>query len=198
MVKRLLDFGYEVKGLSPDKHQKAVFTENLVGIPFHHMIFEDYQSKKHHDCIIMSESSQYIGVDKLFINAKKTLKDNGYLMICDYFTLTNGNSFWNKSGHQLDIFMKSARDANFQLKTEYDITDKVTKTLDMSRELVNKVQLACSIGLAKIKNNHPFISRFIVWLFKRKIAHLNQQIELLDADKFKLHKVYKFMLFQSQ
>ena len=81
LVKNLLEKGYEIEGLSPDDNQKKNFVKNIK-TPFHHMGFEHFFAEvDKFDCIIMSESSQYIKKQKLFENAKNALKDNGYLMI---------------------------------------------------------------------------------------------------------------------
>ena len=59
MTKRMLDMGLDVHGLSPDETQKNNFTHNL-NAPFYHSFFEAFESEEKFDCLIMSESAQYI------------------------------------------------------------------------------------------------------------------------------------------
>ena len=103
LSKKLLEAGYDVEGLSPDINQKKVFMEN-VKTEFHHSTFDKFEASKKYDCLIMSESAQYIKLARLFENAKQSLKKDGYLMICDYFRLENATGIHGKGGHYFHRF----------------------------------------------------------------------------------------------
>jgi len=195
LVKKLIDLSYQVDGLSPDINQKKNFT-NDIKAPFHHMAFEDFSIANKYDCIIMSESCQYINIDKIFENTRRSLKKNGYLMICDYFVLNDASGDFSKSGHNYDAFMKRVGSEDFTVVSEEDITESVTKTLDLGKDFLEKTLRALDIGTERIRNRHPYISKLILWLFKNKIEKATKQIELLDSDKFKKYKTYRFILLQ--
>jgi len=191
----LLGLGFDVEGLSPDINQKNNFTENIKA-PFHHMGFEDFAQENQFDCIIMSESCQYINIDKIFENAKRALKKGGYLMICDYFVLKNATGELSKSGHDYDDFMSHIESSDFKIITTKDITESATKTLDFGKNYVERILTAIDIGTEKIRSRHPLFSKFILWLFRNKIEKSKQQFQLLDSDEFKRTKTYQFILLQ--
>jgi MPBQ/MSBQ methyltransferase len=195
LTKKLLDNGYDVEGLSPDINQKRVFNEK-VKAKFHHTTFDKFEPEKQYDCLIMSESAQYIKMNRLFENAKRSLKKNGYLMICDYFRHENASGVHGKSGHYYNIFKEHINQSGFKLISEEDITESVTKTLDIANDFAKRAILAANIGTEKIRHKHPYLSKFVMWLFRNKINKINTQLELLDSVSFKKNKIYMFLLIQ--
>ncbi|MBV1931471.1 MAG: class I SAM-dependent methyltransferase [Porticoccaceae bacterium] len=195
LTKKLIGLGYDVEGLSPDITQKNNFIENI-NATFHHSTFDDFSVADRYDCLIMSESAQYIQMDKIFENAAKSLKKDGYLMICDYFVLPNATGVLSKSGHDFEDFMDHIKNNNFTVIAENDITEQVTKTLDFGKNMIEKVYKAIEIGTEKIREKYPRISKLVLRLFKNKIDKLKRQTQLLDSDGFKLNKTYRFVLLQ--
>jgi MPBQ/MSBQ methyltransferase len=195
MVQRLLDMGFEVEGLTPDNYQKKLFTER-VDAPFHHRRFEGFRTEKAFDCIVMSESAQYIGRRPMLHTAYHCLTNRGYLLICDHFVLKGVTGLMSKNGHELDAFMSEARTRHFTLVRQEDITDSVLKTLDIAKQYAEKALLAVDIATEKIRVRHPYLTRFARCLFRRKITELTEQIELLDSEKFRATKQYLLLLFQ--
>jgi SAM-dependent methyltransferase len=197
LTKRLLELGYKAEGLSPDINQKKVFTENI-DAPFHHMAFQELDVENKYDCLIMSESAQYITMNELFMNSQKALKNNGYLMICDYFVNDNPSGKMGKSGHKYSDFKERIDNNQFELIIENDITDSAIKTLDLAKFTVNKVFKAVDIFTERFRNKHPYVTKFALWLFRKKIAKMNKQIELLDSSEFKKNKSYRFILLKNK
>lgn len=195
LTKKLIDLGYNVEGLSPDINQKRIFTENI-NAAFHHLAFEDFSETDRYDCLIMSESAQYINIEKIFENSKRALKKSGYLMICDYFVLKNASGELSKSGHDYEVFMNYIKNSDFTIVLENDITESITKTLDIGMDFVERIFKGLDIGTEKLRERHPHISRFLLWLFKGKIEKLEKQIQLLDSNEFKKNKTYRFILMQ--
>ena len=195
LIKKLISLGFNAEGLSPDITQMKTFTENI-NATFHYLTFEDFSKTDQYDCLIMSESAQYISMEKIFENAKRALKNDGYLMICDYFLLKNALGELNKSGHNYEVFMNQIKNNDFILIAEDDITESVTKTLDLAKDFVERVFKGLEIGTEKIRVKHPHMNNFLFWLFKKKIEKLNQEIQLLDSHEFKKNKTYRFILLQ--
>lgn len=195
MTRRLLASGKEVEGLSPDEHQKDIFTSEL-NVPFYHSTFERFTPSKQYDCLIMSESAQYIPYQQLFQNAKASLKPGGYLMICDYFITDDASGLFAKSGHNINKFMQEAEKTGFNTAKEEDVTDRVLKTLDLSMNLVNRTRIALDILTEKIRTKHPGLTKLVAWLMRKKIQKTEAQLDLLDSAKFKKYKRYQFVLFQ--
>lgn len=197
MSAKLKSLDYEVEGLTPDIHQKKLI-EKKVDIPLHFCRFEDFKPAKTFDCIIMSESAQYIPLPKLFNVAKQTLSPNGYLMVCDYFVLNHARGIMAKSGHNYDAFLSAAMANNFNVIQSQDISRQTAITLDMADDYCNRVLLAVDIATEKIRSRYPRITRMIIGLLGKKVREMNDQRQLLDSELFKANKRYQFMLLQSE
>jgi MPBQ/MSBQ methyltransferase len=196
MAENLKKSGYNVEGLSPDIYQKELFTDRTQST-LHLCCFEDFIPSVQYDCIIMSESSQYIPLPHLFDVAKKSIKPHGYLLVCDYFVLNHASGPLSKSGHPLEKFLNMAEQFGFKINHDEDITDRVTKTLDVAMHFVEKYVIpSVDIATEKIRERRPYLFYFICWLFRKKIKQIKEDIKLLDSHEFKRNKRYKLMLFQ--
>lgn len=188
--------GYTVEGLSPDRNQKRYFAEKLK-VPFHHTRFEDHTPEEgKYDCIIMSESCQYIPVESVFKNAAIGLKDSGHLMVCDYFVTDHDAGILSKSGHDREKFLKAASAAGYRVVKHRDITEEAAKTLEMGRLLADRILMAADIFTERFREKNPRSFKFVKWLFRKKIAKLETQLPLLDAKRFSEVKRYEFFLFE--
>ncbi|MCZ6673131.1 MAG: methyltransferase domain-containing protein [Verrucomicrobia bacterium] len=195
MIKRMLSMEMEVHGLSPDATQKDNFTKNL-NAPFYHCRFEELESEETFDCLVMSESAQYIPFDRLFENAKRSLKPGGHLMICDYFVLDDATGVLAKSGHKLSAFMAESEKQGFMLVEKCDVTDSISKTLDLASLLANRILKGLDILSERTRNKHPLFTRFVFRLFRKKWKKLERDSVLLDSEQFKAKKRYLFLLFK--
>lgn len=196
MAAKLHALGYEVEGLTPDVHQKKII-EKQAALPLNYCRFEHFIPTKTYDCIIMSESAQYIPLDRLFSVARQAISKNGHLMVCDYFVLNHARGIMAKSGHNYDAFLSTAKAANFELIQSRDITDQTIKTLEMGDNFCRRGLLALDIATEKIRDRYPRISRLAIRLLAKKFKKLTKQRVLLDAELFKASKRYQFLLFRS-
>lgn len=196
MSAKLKSLKYEVEGLTPDIHQKQ-WIEKKVHIPLHFCRFEDFKPVKAYDCIIMSESAQYIPMPELFDIATQALKPNGYLMICDYFVLNHARGILAKSGHNFDAFLSAAKAGKFKTLISQDITQETARTLEMADDYCNRALLAADIATEKIRKRFPGLTRMAIRLLGKKVLKMTDQRQLLDAELFKANKRYQFMLLQS-
>ena len=195
MAKHLKELGYEVEGLSPDINQEKIFRRN-VGAKFHLCRFEDFVPDIRYDCIIMSESAQYIPLQPLFEVAGQSLREGGHLMVSDYFVLDGASGPLSKSGHNLTQFAREAMRKSFRVVFDEDITADVTKTLDLAKQVSEKAILAADIFTEKTRRKHPYLTRLASFLFRNKIDLLRENMELLNSELFKKNKMYRFFIFQ--
>ncbi|RLC46753.1 MAG: hypothetical protein DRI23_12010 [Candidatus Cloacimonadota bacterium] len=196
MARKLLNMGYDVEGLSPDVNQKKYFADKL-NAKFHSTKFENFTETNQFNCLIMSESSQYIKLEKLFTNAHKALKNGGYLIICDYFVKKNATGIQSKSGHKYDAFVKQISKSRFEIIKEKDITESVVKTLDIGKDFVSRIQKTVEIYTENIVKKHPHFTNLILWIGKKKIKKYRKQLQLLDSQEFKKNKTYRLFLLQA-
>ncbi|EDY82619.1 Methyltransferase domain family [Verrucomicrobiia bacterium DG1235] len=188
--------GYDVEGLSPDRNQKRYFAEKLM-VPFHHSKFEDFEPEAgKYDCIIMSESCQYIPMKRVFENAAVALKSSGHLMVCDYFVVDHGAGILSNSGHDRESFLKCAEDAGYKVIKHRDITKEAARTLDMGKQIADRILMAVDIFTERFREKHGVCYKFVKWLFRKKIAKMENQLPLLDSKRFSEVKRYEFFLFQ--
>lgn len=187
--------GYDVEGLSPDINQKRVFAEK-VDAPFHFTKFEESQLDGGYDLIIMSESCQYIPIDKVFEVAAKALAPNGHLMVCDYFVLDQDAGELSKSGHDYNDFLAKAESSPFEIVARRDITQDIRKTLEIADDWAGKILLGADILTEKFRSRNPFLWKILKWFGSSKYEKAVSQRVLLDADKFAAVKKYEFFLFK--
>lgn len=197
MTQRMLSMGLEVHSLSPDKTQKENFTQNL-NVPFYHCLFEDFDSDERFDCMVMSESAQYIPFVQLFEKVRKHLNPGGHLMICDYFVLDHSEGVLAKSGHNLNQFKAESEQQRFKLIDERDITEETAKTLDMALLLAERILKAAEIFSEKPRQKHPILSKILFRLFRKKWDKINRDRDLIDSTAFKDQKRYLFLLYECQ
>ena len=197
LVERLLKEGRSAEGLSPCVHQKKVFKGKLKA-PFHHSRFEEFNPKREYDCLIMSESAQYIPYQHLFANAARCLKSGGTLIVCDYFLLNGATGVWKRSGHNMEKFMAEASKRGFRLVKQEDLTDRVLKTMDLAKLCIDRMLVAADILTARFRAQYPLVMRFLMWLMKGKIHKWDEKRQLMDSTQFAQNKRYVFLLFKRE
>lgn len=195
MTRRMLALGLDVEGLSPDETQKNNFTKNL-RVPFHHCRFEHFTPPHRYDCLIMSESCQYIPLDRVMEKVKASLNPGGHLVICDYFVLDSARGVMAKSGHNYNRFKQVAADAGLQLLEEVDVTEEAARSLDLADDLAKRVLLAGDILTEKFRTKHPLATRLVFRLFRRKWNKVNAERILIDSAAFKAHKKYVYLKYR--
>jgi MPBQ/MSBQ methyltransferase len=196
MLAALKQKEFDAEGLTPDDHQIRFLAAKGLS-PCHHTRFEDFVPPRKYDCIIMSESAQYIPLPALFTKAQAALRPNGYLMVCDYFLRDGAEGIMAKSGHPLNLFMAAGEASGFRRLQSEDITAETARTLELATDIAHKAILAVDIATEKIRKRHPLATRLLMRLFRRKIRSASRELTLIDADRFKAHKYYQFILFQS-
>ncbi len=192
---KLKNKGYDVEALSPDPFQKYLFEKNR-DVVFHLSKFEEFKPQKKYDLVLMSESCQYIPMNRLFTTVKQCAP-GGYLLIDDYFITNPDDTAMSKSGHPMDQFYDMANQNGFELIKEEDITDQAAVSLDLAKSWMDRFVLP-SVELAAYSfgHKHPKLIKFVRWLMRKKIQKFNDDLMLLDSEHFKRVKRYKILLFK--
>ena len=190
--------GYEVEGLSPDINHVDSYAEK-VGQPFYQCVFEDFQADKLYDVVIMSESCQYIALDKLFPVLDQCLTKDGSWVVVDYFVLGGVTGTLAKSGHTYTEFQRAVADSNLTMDFDRDITEATLKTLDFGCSLVERGELALSMLKQRIDQRSWALSKlvnFMLWLGRKEIKKLDENRILIDSEEFRKAKTYRLMRFK--
>lgn len=192
--------GYEVEGLSPDPFQERRFAEKTGGLPFHLSRFEHFVASRRYDLVLMSESSQYIRISRLF-DAVREASPDGWLLVADYFVHTRTDTPLGRSGHNLALFRKYATADGFSILEDVDITEAVLPTLALANDwLEQRARPALRILEDRLAQRHPWLWRLGRWLagsvFRRKLTSITEQAELVDVDAFRKAKSYRIFLIK--
>ncbi len=198
---RLLEAGYGVEGVSPDPQQGEAYRALTQGrAPFHLSKFEDLSPvSPPFDLIMMAESCQYLKVKPGLARAAGFLRGGGYLLVSDYFVKGKKETGCPqcRSGHELDAFLRAAEGAGFTLRQQEDITARVLPTLDLARIFYQSyVEPAGELGAAFLRERHPWLSRILWGLFRKRLRKLKDGLPLLDSAAFARCKSYLVLLFQ--
>ena len=192
---RLASMGLHVEGLAPYPHERELY-ERKLDVPYHMVRFQHFESEPRFDCVVMSESAQYIPPPRLFAKAAQCLKPGGHLMVCDFFVLDHAEGIMGEAGHNLTAFRAEAGRHGFGLESEADITDCVTPTLDLAKHWADKALLAADILSETVRDRHPWLTRLVAWRTRKKVVRLKQEMRLLDSKEFSANKRYLFLLYR--
>ncbi len=199
-AKYLLEKGYTVETLSPDKFQNKVIDEKFKKkIIFHRTKFEDFQTEKKYDLILESESACYIDMEKGFAKANHILQPNGYILSSDYFVYQNDNSdsLHLKSSHNLKDYLSHAKDKGFKIIKEYDQTLNTMPTLDYGSYFLKRfIEPVLEYVNLSANRKYPKMTSVISSLIGNKFDKKKKQLELIDSEKFKKYRKYMIFLFQ--
>jgi MPBQ/MSBQ methyltransferase len=190
--------GYEVEGLSPDINHVESYAEK-VGQPFYRCVFEDFKPNQTYDVVIMSESCQYIALDKLFPVLTQCLSQDGAWLVVDYFVLDGVSGRMAKSGHTYTDFQRAITGSSMVMDYDRDITEATLKTLDFARSLVERGELALTMLKQRIDQRNWALSKvvnFIMWLARKEVEKLDDNRILIDSDAFRQAKTYRLMRFK--
>lgn len=194
---KLKERGYEVEGLSPDPYQQRKFTERTA-LPFHLARFQDFVPPRRYDLIFMSESCQYVPLSHLFPAIARAAAAAGHALISDNFPLAKAGSRMTLSGHTLDAFLAEAKKHGFEPTRDEDITDRVTPTLDLAREWVERYAIpVAQLAAETLQEKRPWCYRVGRFLLRKRIAKLDEQRVLLDSAEFRRLKCYWVFLFRA-
>ena len=196
----LLKKGYSLEALSPDSYQKSVIKEKFnQNITFHHCKFEDFAPDTAFDLILQSESACYIDINKGFKKARETLKEGGYVLVSDYFVFykDHSKSLHLKSSHDMNKYLKSAKENGFDLIKQYDQTDNTMLTLDYANYFIERfISPTIDYGVYSTNKNFPKISKVIGLFIAKKWQEKQNQLDLINSDLFRKYRKYMIYLFQ--
>ena len=192
---RLHEAGYGVEGLSPSPAQREAFQARSSAV-FHLATFQDFEVTEPYDCLVMSESAQYVPLDALFPQAQACLIDGGRLIISDFFSLPTAAGIHAKSGHDLDAFLAAAAEHGFRVMEEHDLTERAAPTMELATELARRVEIGLDLATERLRESRPWSYRLGKWLLRKPVAKIERQRPLIDPDAFRRYKRYMCYVFE--
>lgn len=194
----LLERGYEVVSLTPDRHQAAHIRECEPDLRVIESTFEAFEPQAEelgtYGTILTSESLQYLDLDKSLPKIRALLKPDGVWIACDYFRLGEGD---RSSGHVWNEFCETLRSHGFEIRSQEDITDHILPSLRFATLMAERFILpAWNFVEGKLASKAPGIH----YLLEDVINHLDGKVEkgklTIDPDNFKSRKRYLSMVIE--
>ncbi len=141
--------------------------------------------------IMMAESAQYVEPNRALEVARAILRDDGELLIADYFVYSKSGDAVSRSGHELEPFLESLRAHGFELTEKIDITENVLPTLEILKRLADTLAFPLlDFAEAKFRRKRPLLYRLAKGRIARLRKKLVDQTVLIDPDAFRRAKQY--------
>lgn len=167
--KKLLEAGFRPEGLSPDpfhgeKYRETIGPEGT----FYLSGFEDVRPGKTYDCLLFSESPQYIDKDSFFPKCLELTRSGSCIVLADFFQKDH-DEYYTKAFVERD-FRERAERTGFEIAYHRDITREVLPNLDISMELLSYGQRIIHYGEDSFKRARPVLWRIVKMIYGRKLA----------------------------
>lgn len=184
--------GWKVEGLSPDASHGERFREATEAV-FHHGKLQDFAPERPYDLVLMSESAQYVPLDRLFPSIRAALAPAGRVVLSDYFVLERDGSYVTRSGHVHAQFLIAMEAAGFEIEEQEDVTDRAAPSLDVGCAILERF-LFPSIRLALVRGaqKRPRLTRSVARLLRKRVRKLDVRLQNLDSALFREKKRYLF------
>lgn len=200
LAKRLREEGYHVDCVSPSG-PLTQHAQNVLG-PETRIIqgrFEDVQLDETYDCILFSESYQYVKLPAGFAQIRRFLRPGGYLLICDFFRRNPGDRGPIRGGHLWERFQEHIQQHPFTCMLDQDITKETARNYELMNALMTEVgEPVWSLVFAYCRANYPRASRFAERLFRKRIAKLEDKYfsGKRTPEVFAEYKSYRLLVYQ--
>jgi cyclopropane fatty-acyl-phospholipid synthase-like methyltransferase len=203
LSERLVEAGYTVTALTPDSYLAEYVTKRLGDrADFALSKFEEFETQKKFDLIIMSESCQYMSHHLMFPKARELLTDGGHMLISDYFRNQEMGTYYETVWTESEFTQKLEK-SNFKIAQCDDITEKTLPTLDLGKKVYSGTILP-TIELVRDLLLHVipgFIVGPIRFFIRKQLALAadflyNKQPEQFDSARFKENLHYRVLLLE--
>ncbi len=200
LAKKLVGLGYEVDCVIPSEFLAERIREKLDAHPTVHVCkFEDLQTTRFYDLILFSESFQYVKLNYSMQKIGSTLKENGYLMICDVFHKNVPGTSPMRGGHRWDYFEEAIARTSLRQITDLDITKETAPTYDFLNQLLNEV----AEPIAKMSGDYfnykyPKLAKLIKWKYRNKLDKIKRVwfSGELTGENFIKFKSYRLLIYK--
>lgn len=171
--RQLIAAGFGVEGLSPDAYHGELYAEtNGKDVPFHLAKFEDCRPGKTYDCLLFSESAQYVDKDRLFPKCLELTRPGGHVVASDFFQIAPCEEY-----HMCFVeedFVARGERAGFKVTAHRDITADVVPTQDVSLVQLRHAQAAFQFALDAARNEAPVLWKLVRMFLGKKIEAVRQ------------------------
>jgi hypothetical protein len=161
--------------------------------------YEDLQTEIRYDLILFAESFQYINPEQAIKQTLAFLNQGGYLLICDIFKKDIPGDSALPGGHPLTMFYDIVSECPLEPVKDLDITEQTAPTLDILNDALKQViEPSANLAQRLLDNRYPFMSKFLKWLYRKKIKKINKKYFSGEktGENFKKFKSYRLLLYR--
>ena len=201
VAKQLIKKGMNLTCMAPDPYLIEKTKENTEGKA--KMITDLYENVDDEeadsfDMVLMSESCQYIKIQKGWEQNKKYLKKGGYVLIADFFQKKSLDvEGLSKSGHKKENFLNAAKRNGFELVKEVDITKETAPTMDIYQEVITKKVFPVAEAIFEVlQRKVPTIYKIVKRILGKRVEKLQSKYQTQGAEIFQNYKGYYIFLFR--
>ncbi len=186
---------YKVESLTPNKNQVDFIRSRAGHLVTHHCRYEQLKTEQRFGTIINAESLQYISLNEAFKKSDEIILSQGRWIIVDYFGLDNNGL--NKKPHNLETFYQKARENNWNIAYEHDITLNILPTLTYINMYVNRFLLPVKhFAFEKLRYKRPrlfYLSGRLREYIDRKIE---KEIKTVNPEVFRKERKYMLIVLE--
>ncbi|MBU1976106.1 MAG: class I SAM-dependent methyltransferase [Nanoarchaeota archaeon] len=192
--------GYSVTAISPDKNQGKYFPKNDKNLQFTRSKFEEFNSNKKFDLILMSESQNYFYTDIGFQKCLKLLKPKGHLLVSGLFSKSKDDHFGFNTSIKKE-YLDAANEHGFNIKKSIDISKQTLPTLTYTHRRINEYVVPTTQMIEHyLYATSPVKTKIMKVLFNKQIKDMKKVYEfynkVTDPKIFKAKAEYLRFLFQ--
>ncbi len=196
----LVNSGYHVTAVSPEKHHARYFQDTNGAITFISSKFEKLNLNDKFDLILMSESQNYFPTRIGFLQCAALLEPSGYLLVAGMFRKSRDVNI-KEVTNVLKDYIKSAREFGLHLIDEFDITQKVLPTIEfIHHSIENYVEPGIDLLRHFLTSTSPLKTRLFKLFLQKQISRSTRIYEYYkkktNPQFFQENLVYTRLLFQ--
>jgi SAM-dependent methyltransferase len=199
-AKKLVERGYRVDCVSPNPFLTQAARDTLGDrATVFEGKFEDLATDRRYDLLLFSESFLFIKPDRALPQAERLLAPGGYLLMTDIFKAPADGKSPIGGGHQLPVFRDIMGRSRFEMLKDLDMTSRIAPTFDLlDRTYSEAIRPAYDLIAARLHASHPWLSRVARWIWRKKLARLEDKhfSGRRDGANFARYKTYRLFLFR--
>jgi len=189
----MLNKGYQVEALTPNKNQKQHIDSKYPNLVCHNMKFEDLIINDKYATIINSESLQYINLNTAFEKIDQLLEKNGRWIVVDYFRTSESA----KKPHLQKDFVDEISKRNWKIVFEKDISMNVLPTLKLVSLYANRFFIPLKhFAFEKLRYKKAWIYYLTEDLRISISNKINKEMKTIDPENFLKERKYVFYVVE--
>jgi len=201
LAEKLLKKDYAVDCVSPSTFLSDKLEEKLGGnFTLYRSKFEDLETDKKYDLILFSESFQYIDMNKALDKSLGLMKENGHLLICDFFKTDAEGKNPLQAGHKFSKYKQIIKEYSLEQLTEIDITSETAPTIQILDDfLTNLAQPVSELCSKYLNGNYPRLMKILNWKLGKKFDKIEDRYFKgeMNVEAYMKYETYRLFLYKS-